>query len=107
MLIEEGVPVALGTDLNPGGGFSPSMPFAITLACFGMGMTLEEALVAATINAAFSLDLHRVAGSLEPGKQLDAVVVEGPAVELLRVGAAAVRAVIVRGQVVHDAASAS
>jgi imidazolonepropionase len=45
-LIAAGVPVALATDLNPGGGFSPSMPFAMTLACFGMAMTAEEALVA-------------------------------------------------------------
>ena len=45
MLIERGVAVALATDLNPGGGFTPSMPFVITLACFAMGMTLEEALV--------------------------------------------------------------
>jgi imidazolonepropionase len=51
MLIESGVAVALASDVNPGGGFSPSMPFAITLACFGMNMTLEEALVGATLNA--------------------------------------------------------
>jgi imidazolonepropionase len=107
LLIDEGVPVALGTDLNPGGGFSPSMPFAVTLACFGMGMTLEEALVAATINAACSIDRQAVVGSLEPGKQMDAVVVNGSPVELLRAGAAAVRTVIKRGSVVHDASGAS
>ena len=60
------MPVALATDVNPGGGFSPSMPFAMTLACFGMGLTLEEALVAATVNAAWSLDCADRAGSLEP-----------------------------------------
>ena len=49
MLIDRGVPVALASDVNPGGGLSPSMPFAITLACFGMHMTLEEAVVAATL----------------------------------------------------------
>ena len=48
--------MALATDVNPGGGFSPSMPFAIALACFGMDMTFEEALVAATFNGAWSLD---------------------------------------------------
>jgi imidazolonepropionase len=52
MLIDRGVSVALATDVNPGGGFSPSMPFAMTLACFGMHMTLEESLMAATLNAA-------------------------------------------------------
>ena len=40
----------------PGGGLSPSLPFAMALACFGMGMTFEEALVGATINGAWSLD---------------------------------------------------
>jgi imidazolonepropionase len=98
MLVEEGVPVALGTDVNPGGGFSPSMPFAIALACFGMGLTLEEALVAATINAAWSLDRADRAGSLEPGKPLDAVVIQGGAVELIRVGVPAIRRVYKRGQ---------
>lgn len=58
--ISASVPVALATDVNPGGGFSPSMPFAMTLACFGMGLTLEEALVGATINGAWSLDRSRV-----------------------------------------------
>lgn len=100
MLIERGVPVALATDLNPGGGFSPSMPFVITLACFGMKMTLEEALVAATINAAFALDRHDRVGSLEVGKQMDAVVVAGEAVDLLSVGVQAIRTVIKRGRVV-------
>jgi imidazolonepropionase len=105
MLIDEGVPVALGTDVNPGGGFTPSMPFVMTLACFGMGMTLEEALVAATINAACSLNRENRVGSLEPGKQMDAVVVNGSAIELLRPGASAIRTVIKRGRVVHSVES--
>jgi imidazolonepropionase len=100
MLIDRGVPVALATDVNPGGGFSPSMPFAIALACFGMGLTFEEALVGATINAACSLDRQQRVGSLEPGKQLDAVVVAGPAIDLIRVGADVIRAVVKKGRVV-------
>jgi imidazolonepropionase len=92
-LIEAGVPVALATDVNPGGGFSPSMPFAMTLACFAMGLTFEEALAAATINGAYALDRHGRAGSLEPGKLMDAVAVRGQAIDLIRVGAAAVAGV--------------
>jgi imidazolonepropionase len=106
MLVEEGVPVALGSDVNPGGGFSPSMPFAIALAAFGMGLTLEEAIVAATLNAAWSLDCADRAGSLEPGKPFDAVVVNGTAVELVRVGAAAIRHVYKAGRLAVDASSA-
>jgi len=100
MLIKRNVPVALATDVNPGGGFSPSMPFAMTLACFGMGLTFEEALVGATINAAYSLDRHDRVGSLEVGKQMDAVVVDGPAIDLVRVGAPTIRTVVKKGHVV-------
>jgi imidazolonepropionase len=100
MLIDGGVPVALATDTNPGGGFSPSMPFVMALACFAMGMTLEEALIGATLNAAWSLDRAGVSGSLEAGKLMDAVVITGPRSELLRVGAPAIRMVIKRGRVV-------
>ena len=99
MLIDRGVPVAIATDVNPGGGFSPSMPFAMTLACFAMEMTLEETLVAATINAAAALDRADRVGSLEPGKQLDAVVLNGSLADLVRIGAPVVEAVIKRGVV--------
>jgi len=97
-LIAAGVPVAIATDVNPGGGLSPSMPFAMALACFGMGLTFEEALVAATINGAAALDRTDGAGSLEPGKPFDAVLIDGPAVNLLRVNASPIRGVFKRGQ---------
>ena len=100
-LIEADVPVALATDVNPGGGFSPSMPFAMSLAAFAMNMTFEEALTAATINAAWSLDRAGDTGSLEPGKLADAVFVRGDLVNLIRVGANAIAAIMKRGQVVR------
>ncbi|HTI36745.1 MAG TPA: amidohydrolase family protein, partial [Vicinamibacterales bacterium] len=99
-LIDAGVAVALATDVNPGGGFSPSMPFVITLACFGMGLTFEEALAAATINAACSVDRAATIGSLEPGKQMDAVVIAGDPIDLIRVGAPSIAGVIKKGRVV-------
>ena len=99
-LIDAGVPVAVATDVNPGGGFSPSMPFAMTLACFGMGLTFEEALVAGTINGAYSLDRHETVGSLEPGKLMDCVLVARDAIDLIRIGAPSIAAVIKRGRIV-------
>jgi imidazolonepropionase len=99
-LVDGGVAIALATDVNPGAGFSPSLPFVMTLACFGMGLTFEEALNATTINAAYSLDRHDRIGSLEPGKQCDAVVVRGAPVELLRPGASSIEAVIKKGRIV-------
>jgi imidazolonepropionase len=103
MLIDRGVPVALGTDLNPGAGLSPSMPFAIALAAFAMEMTLDEALVAATLNAAWAIDRADSVGSLERGKLMDAVVVEGDASNLVRVGVPSIRMVIKRGEVIFRA----
>lgn len=102
-LIAAGVPVAIATDVNPGGGFSTSVPFAMALACFGMGLMFEEALVAGTINGAASLDRHDRVGSLEPGKQFDAVLIDGPAVNLLRVNASSIVAVFKKGELVSGA----
>jgi imidazolonepropionase len=101
MLIEQGAAVALATDLNPGGGFTTSMPFVMSLACFGMDMTLEEALIGATLNAAASLDRQDSIGSLETGKQFDAVIVSGMLTDLIRVGGPVIRQVIKRGRVAH------
>ena len=103
MFVERGVPVALATDMNPGGGFTPSMPFVIAVACFGMGLTLEEAIVGATANAAAALRRYDRIGSLEVGKQLDAVVLDGPLADLVRVGAPVVHTVLKRGAVVVTA----
>ena len=99
-LITRGVAVALATDVNPGGGLSPSMPFVLSLACFAMGLTFEEALVAGTLNAAHGLDVADQVGSVEVGKRCDLVVVNGPAENLLRIGARTIRQVIKDGRVV-------
>jgi imidazolonepropionase len=100
MLIERGVPVALATDMNPGGGFSPSMPFVVALAAFGMGLTLEEALVAATVNGAAALRRSHDIGSLEHGKLLDCVLIDGTLADLARIGAPVVAGVVKRGRLV-------
>jgi imidazolonepropionase len=65
-----------------------------------MHMTIEESLVASTINAAAAIDRQATAGSLEAGKPLDAVVVNGPLSELVRVGAPVIQSVIKRGRIV-------
>ncbi|MFN8091708.1 MAG: imidazolonepropionase [Vicinamibacteria bacterium] len=102
-LVEAGAPVALATDVNPGGGLSPSLPFAMAIGCFAMGLSLEEALAAVTVNAAFSLDLDGEAGSIEPGKRADMVVLRSPRLlDLVRVGVPAIRAVVKGGRVVVD-----
>jgi imidazolonepropionase len=100
-MIEAGVPVALATDANPGGGLSPSMPFAMAVACFAMGLSLEEALAAATVNAAYSLGVHGEVGSLEAGKRADLVILRSARLlDLVRVGVPAIRTVVKDGRVV-------
>lgn len=106
-LIAAGVPVALATDVNPGGGLSTGMPFVIALACFAMEMTFEEALVAATLNAAWSLDLSDRVGSLEPGKLADLVVVAGDPINLVRVGAPSIVSVFRMGRLVSGGVAPS
>lgn len=103
-LIAAGVPVALASDVNPGGGLSPSLPFAMALACFAMGLSLEEALVAVTLNAACSLDLGHQRGSIEAGKRADLVILRSDRLlDLVRVGVRAIHSVIKNGRVVvHD-----
>lgn len=74
LMIEEGLPVVLATDFNPGSSPTPSLPFVMSLACTQMRMTPAEALTACTINAAYALDRGDQIGSLEVGKQADFVI---------------------------------
>jgi imidazolonepropionase len=100
-LVDAGAAVALATDVNPGAGLSPSMPFAMAIGCFAMGLSLEEALAASTLNAAYALDLEREVGSLEPGKRADLVLLRSARLlDLVRVGAPVIRAVVKDGRVV-------
>jgi len=75
-MIEAGVAVAIATDFNPGSSPTASMQMALSIACAQMRMTPAEAISAATINAAYTLDLGHRVGSLEAGKQADVVVFE-------------------------------
>jgi imidazolonepropionase len=75
-LIDAGVAVALATDYNPGSSPTPSMPFAMSLACTHMKMSPAEAIGAATINGASALRLQESKGSIEPGKDADLAVFE-------------------------------
>lgn len=77
-LIEAGVPVALATDCNPGSSHTESMPMVVVLAVFELGMSVEESLTAATLNAACSLGLGHEIGSIEVGKRADLVLLGLP-----------------------------
>jgi imidazolonepropionase len=102
--IEMGVPVAIGTDFNPGTSPTASLPLAMTVACLSLGLTPDEALVATTINAAHAVGLGDEIGSIEGGKAADLVVWNVPTSRQIPYWPAAdlVRTVIKRGRVVLD-----
>ncbi|MGC9158962.1 MAG: imidazolonepropionase [Terracidiphilus sp.] len=75
-MIDEGLAIVVATDFNPGSSPIASMPFILSLSCLQMGLAPAEALTAATINAAWSLNLGHRAGSLEAGKQADFLIHE-------------------------------
>ncbi len=82
-LIEAGAIVALATDFNPGTSMTESMLFILQLGVFSHGMSIEEALNAATINGACALRLQDDVGSLEIGKKMDVVLCDMPSYEHL------------------------
>jgi imidazolonepropionase len=105
MIDEYGLAVALGSDLNPGTCWCVAMPFAMALACRGMKLTPAEALVAATLNAAYAVGRGAEIGSLEVGKQADVLILETPNYRHLayRVGENLVETVVKQGEVVYGA----
>ena len=72
-MIDEGVTVALGTDCNPGTSMTEALPLMMTIGCTQMGMTVEEAWRAVTVNAARSLRRDDI-GRLAPGCRADVAV---------------------------------
>ncbi len=73
-MIDAGLAVVLATDFNPGSSPSASMPMMLSLAVTQMRMSPTEAIIAATINAAASLDRVDTIGSLEQGKLANFVI---------------------------------
>jgi imidazolonepropionase len=76
-MIQGGVPVALATDMNPN-CWTESMQMVMTLACLQMRFSPEEALSAATINAAYAIGMGNEVGSIEVGKKADLAILSVP-----------------------------
>jgi imidazolonepropionase len=104
MFADAGAPPAVATDFNPN-CHSHSVPFATTLACVGMGMAPEDALAAATREAAGAVDRPR-RGRLAEGYPADLAVVDAPGHVHVpyQFGVNLVDAVVKDGAVVHERA---
>lgn len=70
-LIDRGAGIALASGLSPEHHSTGSMQTVIQLACEHCGMSLAEAISAATANAAWALGIGSQTGTLEHGKQAD------------------------------------
>jgi imidazolonepropionase len=105
-LLDAGAVVALGTDLNPGTSPIHSMPFVIALACRTYGLRPREALVCATVNAAFTLGLDHEVGRVQEGHRGDLVILDVRDVDELayRADHDPIVAVVCGGRLVHVAA---
>ncbi|MYL45191.1 imidazolonepropionase [Virgibacillus halodenitrificans] len=101
-MIEQGLPVALATNLNPG-NWTESMQFVMVLACRLYHMSPEEAIRAATINGAKALQLENEVGSIEVGKLADLQIWDVPSYNhvIYRLGSNVVDQVIKRGKVIE------
>jgi imidazolonepropionase len=103
-LIAAGVPVAVATDFNPGSCPTESMGSVLEHACLGLRLSIDEAITAATLNAAHALGRADVTGAIEVGKRGDFVVHAVPNRYHLvyRFGVPRVRSVIASGRLVVE-----
>jgi len=102
-LADRGVPLALGTNCNPGSAMSESYSLALSLACLGNGLDAAEAFYAATAGGAAALGLPD-RGRIAVGLRADLVIHGAPSVEHLAYHFAAshARVVIGGGKVLHE-----
>lgn len=102
-MIDLGLPVAMGTDFNPGSCYSFSVPLMLSLGTLYMGMTPEEALTAVTLNSAAALERAERIGSIEEGKEADLILIDAPSYRFLtyHFGMNLVTTTVKKGKIVY------
>ena len=101
-VLDAGVTVALAANCNPGSSFTTSLPFCIALAVRDLGMTPDEAILAATVGGATALQRDNI-GKLVPRMRADLIVLDAqsPIDFVYRPGVPIVALTMVGGSVVH------
>jgi imidazolonepropionase len=73
-IIDNGLPLAIASDFNPGSSPSGNMNFVVSTACIKMKLTAEEAINAATINGAYAMGISDKVGSITEGKVANLII---------------------------------
>lgn len=103
-MLNEGLPLALASDYNPGSAPSGNMSLMVALACIRMRMTPEEAINACTINSAYAIDLLQTHGSITRGKVANVFVTKAmPSISYLpySFGSNLVDKIVLNGKLVY------
>jgi imidazolonepropionase len=102
-MLDEGLSVGLGTDAGSASIAAGSMWLVVALAVGALEMSLEQAIVAATLHNAHALELAAEIGTVELGKRADLLIldIEDYRDLLAGLGEDPVRTVIRNGEVVH------
>ena len=103
-MIDLGVPIALSTDYNPGSCPTENLQLIMSFGSLLLKMTPEEVITGVTINGACALGLEEKIGSLEVGKQADAVIFDSPNLEYIiyHFGINHVNTVIKNGKIAYS-----
>lgn len=103
-IIDNGGVVALASDYNPGSCFSENMALVVFLACMYMGMTIEEAITAITINGASAIKKEKEIGSIDINKNADIVILNEKSYKFIpyHIGVSSVSMVIKNGEVIFN-----
>lgn len=104
-LIDAGAAIALASDFNPGSSPSGNMNTVVSMSCIQMKMLPEEAINAATLNAAFAMGIEKEAGSITIGKRANLIITRPiPSIAYIpyAFGTNLIDKVLINGQLIAD-----
>ena len=102
-MLAAGVPIAFGSDFNPGSCPCDSLQLAMHIGCYKYAMTPAECLTAVTLNSAAAVGRAEDIGTIEEGKAGDLVIWDAPDLDYLfyRLGGNLAEVIVKNGEVVE------